>query len=190
MRQRLRHQCCTRGRARPAHPRLLAGVRMGDDPARRFMCARCRVPVLVCRHCDRGQIYCPTGCAAVVRRQSQRAAGQRYQRGRPGRLKHATRTRRWRERQALSAVPVAQVATSGAQSVTHQGSPLPTSDAVLAAVPSPVTAAAVPAASAPPAQPCKTIPISSASAPAAAASPAVPAAGVASPCSRRPSPRP
>ena len=173
MRQRVQRQCCTRGRSRPAHPRQLAGVLMGDDPARRFLCARCRVPVLVCSRCDRGQIYCPTGCAAVVRRQSQRDAGRRYQRSRPGRFKHAARTRRWRERQSLLAMPVARSATATTQSVTHQGSPLPTSDAVLAAIPSP----------APTAQPCPTITASSAS---TLAMPSTPDAGQPAPTLTRP----
>ena len=162
MRHRVRRQCCTRGRTRPAaRPRQLAEVLMGDEPARRFLCARCRAPVLVCSRCDRGQIYCATGCAAVVRQQSQREAGRRYQGGLRGRFRHAARTQRWRERQALLAVPLAGPEMATPQSVTHQGSPLPASDAVLVAVPSPVVAAAspvvVPAASAPPAQPCKTI---------------------------------
>ena len=161
MRHRVRRQCCTRGRTRPAaRPRQLAEVLMGDEPARRFLCARCRAPVLVCSRCDRGQIYCATGCAAVVRQQSQREAGRRYQGGLRGRFRHAARTQRWRERQALLAVPLAGSEMATPQSVTHQGSPLPASDAVLVAVPSPVAAAAspvvVPAASAPPAQPCKT----------------------------------
>lgn len=170
MRQRVQRQCCTRGRTRPAHPRQLAGVLMGDEPARRFLCARCRAPMLVCSHCDRGQIYCATGCAAVVRQQSQRDAGRRYQDSLRGRFRHAARTRRWRERQALLAVPVARSEMASPQSVTHQGSPLPASDAVLVAVPSPVAAAAVPAVpavSAPPAQPCTTTTSSSASSPAA-----------------------
>lgn len=171
MRQRVRHQCCTRGRARPAAPpRQLAGVLMGDEPARRFLCARCRAPTLVCRHCDRGQIYCATGCAALVRQQSQRDAGRRYQGSLRGRFRHAARTQRWRERQALLAVPLARSEMAAPQSVTHQGSPTPTSDAVLVAVPSPVAAAAVPAVSAvsaPPTQPCKTITTGSASSAAA-----------------------
>ncbi len=171
MRQRVRRQCCTRGRTRPAHPRQLVGVLMGDEPARRFLCARCRAPALVCSRCDRGQIYCATGCAAVARLQSQRDAGRRYQCSRPGRFMHAARTQRWRERQALLAVPLAGSEMATPQSVTHQGSPSPTLDAVLLAVPTPVAAAAVPdvvaAASAPPAQPCKTITAGSASSPAA-----------------------
>lgn len=165
MRQRVRRQCCTRGRSRPAAPpRQLAGVLMGDEPARRFLCARCRAPALVCSRCDRGQIYCATGCAAVARLQSQRDAGRRYQCSRPGRFRHAARTQRWRERQALLAVPPAGSALATPQSVTHQGSPSLASDAVLVAVPTPVAAAAV---SAPPAQSCTTITSSSASSPAA-----------------------
>ena len=82
------------------------------------------------------------------------------------------------------------MATAVTQSVTHQGSPLPTSDAVLVAVPSPVAAAAAPAASAPPAQPCMSIPTSSASAPATPASPAVPAAGVGAGSPGLPAPQP
>jgi hypothetical protein len=168
MRQRVRRQCCTRGRSRPAaHPRQLAGVHMGDEPARRFLCARCRAPALVCSRCDRGQIYCATGCAAVARLQSQRDAGRRYQCSRPGRFMHAARTQRWRERQALLAVPPAGSALATPQSVTHQGSPSLASDAVLIAVPTPVTVAAAPAASAPPDQPCVTLTTSGASSPAA-----------------------
>ncbi len=167
MRQRVQRQCCTRGRTRPAHPRQLAGVLMGDEPARRFLCARCRAPALVCSHCDRGQIYCATGCAQVVRQQSQRDAGRRYQSSLRGRFKHAARTRRWRERQALLTAPVARSAMASPQSVTHQGSPLPASDAVLVAVPASAATTAVTAASAPPAQPCKTIATSNTSSSAA-----------------------
>ena len=165
MRQRVRRQCCTRGRTRPAHPRQLAGVLMGDEPARRFLCARCRAPTLVCSRCDRGQIYCATGCAAVVRQQSQRDAGRRYQCSRPGRFMHAARTQRWRERQALLAVSAARSEMATPQSVTHQGSPLPASDAVLA-VPSPMSAAATPAPAST-AQSCIAITTRSASLPAA-----------------------
>jgi hypothetical protein len=168
MRQRVQRQCCTRGRSRPAAPpRQLAGVLMGDEAARRFLCARCRAPSLVCSRCDRGQIYCATGCAAVARLQSQRDAGRRYQCSRPGRFMHAARTQRWRERQALLAVPPAGSALATPQSVTHQGSPSLASDAVLIAVPTPVTVAAAPAASAPPDQPCMTLTTGSASTPAA-----------------------
>jgi hypothetical protein len=79
--------------------------------ARLFLCRSCRRQVIVCRCCDRGQVYCPDGCAGEARRQSLRAAGQRYQRTLRGRRKHAARSLGWRARQR--------------QRVTHQGSPPP-----------------------------------------------------------------
>jgi hypothetical protein len=120
---------------------------MLEPAARRFLCARCRAPVLVCSSCDRGQIYCASGCSALARRQSQRAAAQRYQRTRCGRFMHAARTRRWRERQAA----LASLAAAVAQSVTHQGSQLAPPDAVLATHP-PLRSDAT----GPPTQPCMT----------------------------------
>ena len=95
--------------------------------ARLFVCARCRLPVVVCSHCDRGQIYCAGTCAQKARQQAQRAAGQRYQASRRGRLKHAARTRRYRARQKI---------------VTHQGSLPEPRDAVVRAT----TTFAMPAA--------------------------------------------
>lgn len=166
MRQRVQRQCCIRGRSRPAQPRQLAGVRMRDVPARRFVCARCRAPVLVCSHCDRGQVYCAAGCAATARRQSQRDAGRRYQDSLPGRFHHAARTQRWRVRQAALAMStsmpaVTSIAPSAAPSVTHQGSPSGASSAVLVASTSiPAGAAAAPASHD---QPCRTVTTSSAS---------------------------
>ena len=158
MRQRVRHQCCARGRSRPAHPRQLAGVLMLEPSARRFVCERCRVPVPVCSHCDRGQIYCEGGCAATARGERQRDAAQRYQCSRRGRFNHATRTRRWRERQA---VLTSLASTPAAQSVTHQGSPPAASDAVLVAHPS-----SMPSTTGPATQPCIVLCTSSASTPA------------------------
>ena len=76
--------------------------------ARLFLCARCQAQVLVCSHCDRGQIYCAQGCAQTARRDAQRAAGRRYQASRRGRVNHAARAGRYRARQ---------------NNVTHQGSP-------------------------------------------------------------------
>ena len=176
MQQRVQRQCCTRGRFRPAHPRQLAELRMRDLPARRFVCARCRAPVLVCSHCDRGQIYCAAGCAATARRQSQREAGQRYQHSLPGRFKHAARSRCWRERKAalaLSSVssvsslsPAPSVAPCIAQSVTHQGSPTSASDALLI-LSSPIPAVATAPAPTSHDQPCRSVTTtSSAAAPA------------------------
>lgn len=83
-----------------------------------FLCARCRAQVFICRRCDRGQIYCASGCAQAARRASLREAAQRYQRSRHGRLAHAQRARRYRARH---------------NKVTHHGSPAPLSDALLPA---------------------------------------------------------
>ena len=89
-----------------------------ETPARLFVCARCRAQVLICSCCDRGQIYCAGGCAQAARYHARRAAGQRYQTSRRGRLAHAVRARRWRARQ---------------KNVTHQGSPPQLADDVVAA---------------------------------------------------------
>jgi hypothetical protein len=78
-----------------------------EASCRLFLCARCRKQVLICRRCDRGQIYCPDGCAIIARRKSVREAGRRYQQSRQGRFKQAERIRRFRLRK---------------QNVTHQGS--------------------------------------------------------------------
>ena len=78
-----------------------------EPSSRLFLCAHCRKQVIICRRCDRGQIYCPEGCSQIARLDSLRAAARRYQQSRPGRLNHAERTRRYRRRQ---------------QKVTHQGS--------------------------------------------------------------------
>jgi DNA-binding MarR family transcriptional regulator len=71
--------------------------------ARLFLCVRCQAQVLVCSHCDRGQIYCAQGCAQTARRDAQRAAGRRYQASRRGRVNHAARAGRYRAADSLRA---------------------------------------------------------------------------------------
>lgn len=100
-----------------------------ESTGRLFLCASCRAQVLVCRRCDRGQCYCP-GCARDVRRAKVREAGRRYQRSRQGRFTHAARSRRHRARRKI---------------VTHQGSPTPTPDVLLATDPTAAAAATLPA---------------------------------------------
>lgn len=89
-----------------------------EPTGRLYFCARaaCRVQVLICPPCDRGHIYCSTACSTMSRRRTVREAGRRYQNGRPGRLRHAERMRRYRARQ---------------EKVTHQGSPPPPAGALL-----------------------------------------------------------
>ncbi len=79
-----------------------------QNTARFFNCARCRRQVVICRRCDRGNIYCGKQCSQPARRESLRAAARRYQASKAGRFKHAERQRRYRSR---------------SQKVTHQGSP-------------------------------------------------------------------
>lgn len=114
---------------------------MDTEPTGRlYLCARpeCRAQVLICPPCDRGHIYCSDTCSAMARRRTVREAGRRYQNGRAGRLRHAERMRRYRDRK---------------QKVTHQGSPPPPAGALLVSDPavcvvSAISVRAAPAASA------------------------------------------
>jgi hypothetical protein len=63
---------------------------------RLFLCARCRDQVVLCRTCDRGQIYCGRECSLDARRHNQREARSRYQASDRGRQLHAERSRRYR----------------------------------------------------------------------------------------------
>ena len=77
--------------------------------ARLFNCARCRCQVVICSHCDRGNIYCGKRCSQTARRHSRRKASGRYQKTYRGRCAHAARQNRYRQRRRAK--------------VTHQGSP-------------------------------------------------------------------
>ena len=56
--------------------------------SRLFLCGRCRRQVVICRRCDRGQVYCGPDCALEVRRRNQRDARRRYQATDRGRRMH------------------------------------------------------------------------------------------------------
>lgn len=71
-----------------------------SSSARLFQCLGCQRQVIICRQCDRGQSYCAQGCAQRARRASLRQAGRRYQQSFQGRLNHALRQRRYREKQS------------------------------------------------------------------------------------------
>ena len=97
-----------------ARPRLVCERGQAEvGSARLFLCSGCRTQVIVCGCCDRGQMYCKTGCSARARQETLRAAGQRYQASAGGRRAHAARQGRYRARH---------------QKVTHQGSPRPAAD--------------------------------------------------------------
>lgn len=70
-----------------------------NTTARLYNCARCHCQVVICRHCDRGNVYCGERCAKPARTETLRRAGSRYQSSRRGRLSNADRQRRYRERQ-------------------------------------------------------------------------------------------
>jgi hypothetical protein len=71
-----------------------------DRPARLYLCVRCRVQVVLCSHCDRGNRYCGRTCRRQARAETQRQAARRYQGSRRGRMAQALRTRHWRRCQA------------------------------------------------------------------------------------------
>ena len=98
--------------------------------ARLFLCARCRDQVLLCSHCDRGQLYCSPACSMAGRRELRRLTAKRYQDSRRGRLKHAARTAFWRSRRRSKQLAGAE---GDIDKVTHQGCPQPLADASLLA---------------------------------------------------------
>lgn len=104
--------------------------------ARLFLCARCRDQVLLCSHCDHGQLYCGRTCSAAARQEHRHEAARRYQRSRGGRLKHSARTACWRTRQRL----LRQANAGGdINKVTHQGCPNLSVDASLLVCDTPST---------------------------------------------------
>lgn len=133
--RRVRHQCCIAGRSGPAPwcPRVCKrprgkprGARLAQACARIFLCARCRVQVVLCSRCDRGNRYCSVACSGASRRMGQREAARRYQRSPKGRTAHAARSRRWRDQQRALAPAACDDA-----GVTHHGSPAAEVDAPL-----------------------------------------------------------
>jgi hypothetical protein len=87
-------------KAGPSKKRRIFCAACPDEVScRMFLCGRCRSQVLICRRCDRGQIYCIGTCAQLARRDRQREARRRYQATPRGRAMHAERSRRYRARQ-------------------------------------------------------------------------------------------
>jgi len=82
----------------PSTGRTCVPACVDEVSCRVFLCGRCRSRVLVCRRCDRGQIYCVGTCAQEARRSRQREARRRYQATPRGRAMHAERNRRYRAR--------------------------------------------------------------------------------------------
>ncbi len=68
-----------------------------EGDARLFNCVRCQKMVLICKNCDRGNVYCGPICSKLARHCSLQTSNKRYQSSRKGRLKHAARQKRYRE---------------------------------------------------------------------------------------------
>ena len=85
-----------------------------ENTARLYSCVLCHCQVILCSNCDHGNIYCFGACSTTARNASVKAAGERYQNTHRGRMKHAARQSRYRDR---------------CKEVTHQGSvPPPCND--------------------------------------------------------------
>ena len=109
-----------------------------DPPGRLFLCARCRVQVVLCSHCDRGNRYCGRSCRRMARDAARRESARRYQRSRRGRLAHAERSRRWRQRRDVHEGGDGGDGGGGRKhKVTHQGCPPGSAAAPLVAWTSP-----------------------------------------------------
>lgn len=84
---------------------------------RYYNCACCQIQVVICRKCDRGNIYCGSICSKKSCTKNHRAANRKYQATSKGRRSNALRQHRYRECQK--------------QKVTDGGSPaLPPHDVV------------------------------------------------------------
>lgn len=68
--------------------------------SRLFSCALCRILCVICSPCDSGQIYCSPNCSKSARKKSCNEAEKRYQQTQKGKLNHALRQQRYRERQS------------------------------------------------------------------------------------------
>lgn len=79
-----------------------------EPSARLFHCEKCHKQVVICSSCDRGNIYCQSGCNETARKESLRLAGKKYQASFNGKHNHAARQHRYRQHQS--------------EKVTHQGS--------------------------------------------------------------------
>ncbi len=67
-----------------------------EPTARLYQCVRCHEQTTICRECDRGNIYCNNGCAAIARLISLKLAAARYQATFNGKRHNAARQARFR----------------------------------------------------------------------------------------------
>lgn len=120
------------------HLRLSAPGTALERSARLFLCVRCRQQVVLCSHCDHGQLYCSPTCSSAGRREHRRRSAQRYQGSRRGQLKHAARMACLRRRRRSLRLASTDASTDArvradVNKVTHQGCPPVQADAPLPA---------------------------------------------------------
>lgn len=104
------------------------------EHARLFNCLRCHAQVIICSHCDRGNIYCSATCANSARVNSLRVSNQRYQKTPRGRLLHARRQQRYRtrlktkvtEQGSLTSPQCDVLINSSDKAIKHSQSPIKT----------------------------------------------------------------
>ena len=115
--------------------------------ARRYHCARCNQPVLICSNCDRGHIYCFNGCRELARKERCQRNAKRYRSSERGRRNNAQRQSDYRQRQRAPPMPVVTLSTANftqtdtadnsaaepgeIKIVTHRGSATPSASVVL-----------------------------------------------------------
>jgi uncharacterized caspase-like protein len=88
--------------------------------------------VIICSHCDRGNIYCAGECAAQARKEKQAKAQKAYQNTPEGQRLHALRQQAYRQRQlqkvthqsSQSLVPYDQLTTPSQEETTPNEPPL------------------------------------------------------------------
>jgi len=85
------------------------------DDCRVFICQWCQEVATICRECDHGNQYCSKECAAAGRRASKLCASLKYQGTREGRLRHAARQQRYRNR------PEQKVTRQGSEAISRPG---------------------------------------------------------------------
>jgi hypothetical protein len=76
--------------------------------ARLYNCARCSRQVIICSHCDRGNIYCADNCFDLSRKEKLKQAQKRYEQTAHAKELKAKRQKQYRQRKKEKA--------------THQGS--------------------------------------------------------------------
>lgn len=67
--------------------------------ARLYNCARCGCQVIICSHCDRGNIYCAGDCARLSRQEKVKATQKRYEQTQKAKIAKSKRQYNYRQRQ-------------------------------------------------------------------------------------------